>query len=599
MQYRTCLLILLVITLAMPTVAFGYDAVTLIAGGEKPFLHKQPLLINGTVYATLPALSTVGAGYVTDANSKSDGQKVEIKPASGEGFPVKAKLVDGELMIPLQEIAARLDADIEWNAATRTLILRSRIRNVWFDGSQLKVTTSYPVVSNVIWWAGGKKLILDMKGLRVPTSLADIPIMNCTAVPIRAGVQADGQTGRVVLDMPSVVKWKLTSPPKTAEIVVSVLGLQKPFLADVSAPATPTQTEVLPMDSAQPQMGALPVQIVKISHRTIGNRRIDVVVEADAPSKWETSLTRDPDELMLDLKHAVLDKPMDDTRVNHPLIKGIHAAQLGDNVRVTLDLNRIVGFDVTREGANTLTLSLILPKNAGGPLAGKTIVIDPGHGGSATGATGLDGSQEKASNLAIATRVRRLLFDAGVCAILTRAGDYGLDAKQKVDLEMRAACAQRHSADVFLSIHSNSVGGNKAPSGLETYYHGHDLSGKALAYCVHSEIVKAGLLPDLRVRSDTTLYQTGLGVLRNASEKYSVPAALIEVGYLNHPDDLAKITSPEFQQKIAEAVVSGFKQYFEGGGSAVKADTAPSITNGKAASGDDKAVPGGPKRPGE
>ena len=158
----------------------------------------------------------------------------------------------------------------------------------------------------------------------------------------------------------------------------------------------------------------------------------------------------------------------------------------------------------------------------------------------------------------------KLLLDAGVCAILTRSADKPLDTDTKQDLIKRAEFAARHSADAFMSIHSNSIAGPKCPTGLETYYHGRDMSGRALAYCVHSEIVRAGLLPDLRVRSDFMLYSTGLGVLRNAVERFGLPSALIEVGYVKHPDDLAKIRNPKFQEKVAQAIVRGFKLYFEG-----------------------------------
>jgi N-acetylmuramoyl-L-alanine amidase len=289
-------------------------------------------------------------------------------------------------------------------------------------------------------------------------------------------------------------------------------------------------------------------------------------VDADGPVEYQTSMTRDPDELIVDIPNAVLAQEFGDIPVGHEILQGIRVEQPSEKaVRLTMDLVRIVGFDVTQdESQNRLTIALQMPKGAGGPLSGRTVVIDPGHGGHATGATGLDGRFEKESNLAISKRVRKLLLDAGVCAILTRTTDKSLDADQKSDLAKRAEFAARHSADIFLSIHSNSIAGPKCPSGLETYYHGRDMSGRALAYCVHSEVTRAGLLPDLRVRSDFMLYQTGLGVLRNAVERFGIPAALIEVGYVKHTEDLAKIRNPKFQEKVAEAMVRGLRLYFEG-----------------------------------
>ncbi len=77
-------------------------------------------------------------------------------------------------------------------------------------------------------------------------------------------------------------------------------------------------------------------------------------------------------------------------------------------------------------------------------------------------------------------------------------------------------------------------------------------------------MIKAARLPDLAVRSDFSLYRTGLGLLRNAVEKYGIPTILTELGYVKHPGDLAKIKDPKFQQKMAEAIVSGLKAYVEG-----------------------------------
>ncbi len=600
-------------TLARQMAAASQTA-TLIVGGEKPFLHKSPLVIGGEIYTSLPAVNTLGARYETDLKNKEDGQKVNITPADGDCFTVRAKLVDGELMVPIQQIAGLIGADIDWSDASMTLTIRAKVKGISFDGRELHVHTSYPVTSKVTWWGSARKLILDIKGVQMPKP-SEVNIDNSTTIPVRTGVQSDKQMARVVLDLPYAVKWRVTSPPKTSEIVLAVSGLDKPMPPQNNAPATEPDTEAMPMDTTQ-QPEAPPVTISDISFRKNGSRRVDVYVSASGPAKYETSLTRDPDELMVDIKHAELGKEFDDIFVGHDLLQGIHVEQNGDNARIKLELNRIVGFDVKRDDAGEFTISLVLPKGAGGPLAGRTIVIDPGHGGSATGAVGLDGSYEKDANLQIAKRVRQLLMDAGVCAVLTRDGDFGLDSSVKDDLVKRAACAYRHTADAFLSIHGNSVGGARCPTGLETYYHGNDLNGKALAYCVHSEITHAGLLPDLKVRSDFMLYQTGLGLLRNACERFAIPSALIEVGYVRHPDDLAKRQSPEFQQRIAEAIVRGFREYFEGSSGATRRDTVRPVSKRAADNGSesprtvtqpagkpvpktDKPTTSGPKRPGE
>jgi N-acetylmuramoyl-L-alanine amidase len=62
------------------------------------------------------------------------------------------------------------------------------------------------------------------------------------------------------------------------------------------------------------------------------------------------------------------------------------------------------------------------------------------------------------------------------------------------------------------------------------------------------------------VRTDKTLYQNGLAVLRTSE----MPAVLIEVGYLNHDGDRAKLIDPKFQARVADAIARGIQKYVEG-----------------------------------
>src|SRR5512143_425961 len=93
-------------------------------------------------------------------------------------------------------------------------------------------------------------------------------------------------------------------------------------------------------------------------------------------------------------------------------------------------------------------------------------VVDPGHGGEQTGATGPGGLREKQLTLQIARRVARRLERLGARVILTRAVD------ETVPLEKRAALANVQKADLFLSIHLNAMPGRARAwtQGVETYF---------------------------------------------------------------------------------------------------------------------------------
>ncbi|HXG23336.1 MAG TPA: N-acetylmuramoyl-L-alanine amidase, partial [Chthonomonadales bacterium] len=93
-----------------------------------------------------------------------------------------------------------------------------------------------------------------------------------------------------------------------------------------------------------------------------------------------------------------------------------------------------------------------------------------------------------------------------------------------------------------------------------TYYHKNDPSSRALAQSIVERIGQVSGLPVRGAKSDGVLYTNGLAVLRNST----VPAVLIEVGYINNVKDRQKLLNAEFQQRVARAIVAGIRGYVEG-----------------------------------
>lgn len=171
------------------------------------------------------------------------------------------------------------------------------------------------------------------------------------------------------------------------------------------------------------------------------------------------------------------------------------------------------------------------------------VIIDPGHGGKDSGAVGIGGVQEKNVILPIGKRIAEVLERNGIQVIMTRDSDYF------VTLPGRVTMAQRAKADVFVSIHANSAGANRPEvNGLETYYYG---SGLTLARIVHSKILQS-----LNVR-DRNVRKARFYVLR----KNSMPAILVETGFLTGREDVANLNSPAYQNQMADAIAQGILQY--------------------------------------
>lgn len=172
------------------------------------------------------------------------------------------------------------------------------------------------------------------------------------------------------------------------------------------------------------------------------------------------------------------------------------------------------------------------------------IYVDPGHGGVDPGAVGRGGIQEKWIVLDIAKEVAKLLEQRGIQTVLARASDW------EPSLEARVAQSESVNASAFISIHANSISLSRPDiNGLETYYYA---SGYRLAKTIHSSILRQVNVRDRGVR------KARFYVLR----KTSMPAVLIETGFVTGAEDAARLSSNAQRSKIAQAIADGIVQYF-------------------------------------
>lgn len=212
--------------------------------------------------------------------------------------------------------------------------------------------------------------------------------------------------------------------------------------------------------------------------------------------------------------------------------------------------------------------------NAPPDAPGKVIVIDPGHGGSDPGTqSSTEGLTEKTMALDWALRTARLLEEKGWRVGLTRTNDVEVPRAQRV------AFAEMQRADLFVSLHFNSSGGNGG-EGLETYCltpagmassltrgyddnpaqsfpnNAFDEPNFLLALQVHRAVLKATGQADRGVRR--ARFPT---VLQGQNR----PAVLVEGGYLSNPAEARRIGDAAFRQKLAKAVAEAIGGISEAG----------------------------------
>ncbi len=215
----------------------------------------------------------------------------------------------------------------------------------------------------------------------------------------------------------------------------------------------------------------------------------------------------------------------------------------------------------------------------------RTIVIDPGHGGVESGAVGLNGSEEKNLSLAIARSLQRLLERRlRLRVVLTRDGDV------EVPLETRTALANQNQADLFISLHFNSYLGVSA-HGAETYFLSREASDRVAADVAARENQAGGgeadpesalqlILWDLaqsyhlaESQRFANLVQEELNLtlgLRNRGVKQApfrvltgatMPAVLVELGFISNPEEEAKLQSPIYQADLVDSLFRAIRRF--------------------------------------
>lgn len=188
---------------------------------------------------------------------------------------------------------------------------------------------------------------------------------------------------------------------------------------------------------------------------------------------------------------------------------------------------------------------------SGPALVGKTVVVDPGHGGPDLGAVGY-GQVESVIVADLAARLEGRLVAAGVTAYLTRGPDTGLSDAA------RAEFANQAGADLVISLHCDAHASPRC-SGVATYYYGSGAPGgptstigERLAGLVQREVIARTDLLDGRTH----------GKSWELLRRTRMPAVRLELGYLTHAADAARLASGQFRDTVAEAVLVAVQRLY-------------------------------------
>ena len=226
--------------------------------------------------------------------------------------------------------------------------------------------------------------------------------------------------------------------------------------------------------------------------------------------------------------------------------------------------------------------------------AGLHVVVDPGHGGFQEGAVSANGMAEKELSLRIAQQLKDALEkQIGATVTLTRTSDGVLPLSERV------AFANHERADLFISIHANSMPTERQRQridGVETFFLSAEASGEEARRTAARENAESSpragvpkssdalsfILADLaraeaHVDSSRLAYavQQKLVAISGATDRgvhqaplfvltgVEAPAILVEVGFISHPREGKRLQEPEYQTRLAQAIADGVKSFLE------------------------------------
>jgi N-acetylmuramoyl-L-alanine amidase len=480
----------------------GRPALELV--GSKPFqinsfLLRDPerLVIDLTGFKAHPGLNTA-------AVSNQVVQKIRFSQFQTDTFRLVCDLT--------QKCGYQIITDSQ-NANRVILAFNYLVQAVNFnrddDAERVKIKTDYPADYTVIKLTKPDRVVIDFAHATLADTALPIECNGSCFKRIRVS-QYNPQTVRVVMDLAGTNRLYQVLPSRYDPGIIEARTVQTVKTIDCFE-LTPQITKLVINGT-----GELAAMIRKLKH---------------------------PAKLQIDLNFFKFASKLKAPLVNQiSQIKGVELITVSPTVaRIEAKLNYLAGYEVKQsEDYQQLVLTFIKS-----PVIGRTLVLDPGHGGVDMGATGKQGTREKNINFEVTLRLKELLDEAGAKVVLTRNDDYF------IGLYERNFVANQLCTDLFISIHTN-FHPNPNVHGIEVYYYKGLTDAALLAQKVERELVKQTGLISLGVKNNDFV------VIRETL----MPSILVELGYLSNGPEETIINTAKFKAQAALGVYQGIMAYY-------------------------------------
>jgi N-acetylmuramoyl-L-alanine amidase len=382
------------------------------------------------------------------------------------------------------------------------------------------------------------QLTLDGKTI-TQSGTGKIQIFSTAQLPV-VEVSADSGATRTG---PSTDYSRLTPLPKGTRATVT--GKEGDWLRlDFGAWINSKETQTLPNAIA-------PRTII----RSLGYRQLSAATEVIFPLEVPVPVNVQQGDNSFTLTLYNTTAQTDIIRTNdNPIISRLDWQQVSPGqLQYTFNLKKAQqwGYKLRYEGTSlilTLRHPPVVRKTRNQPLSGIKILLDPGHGGKESGASGPTGYLEKDVNLVVSKLLRQELVKRGAMVVMTREDD------REISLAERQAIISKAEPAIALSIHHNSLpddGDAQNTKGFSAFWY--HPQAHNLALFLHNYIVKNLKRPAYGVLWDN------LALTRPTT----APSVLLELGFMSNPDEFELVVNPQAQQKMAKGIAEGITEWFK------------------------------------
>ena len=470
-------------------------------------------------------------------------------PLTPDGVPALIQYVDGDgrTLVPVRLVSEALDAEVLWVAETRQVII--------LKGEDTIVLTLGSAQASI------NGVLTDLPG-QVPAGAVKYNGLESTMVPLRfvsealdAQIEWDNDTFTAAIQVRDVSPF----PEPTPSPSVSPTPEPSPSLSPTPEPtASPEPT---PSPSPEPPAEGDLGRIVSIE--SDDNAQSLFLATDHVP---QVAIADLGDRVAVDLLGATIEPASGAVLVENEVITSVRFALHEDDavsagyphaVRFVIDLKegstytKNITVETETGGVRITSYNTAVPEEPSEPLptidpSKKTVVIDPGHGGSASGACYED-ILEKDITLPMSLKLRDILEEMGYNVVMTR------DEDVYMTLTERCQVANSIGADIFVSIHCNALENNTSYQGLFTFYSTGSTLGQRLAQFVQTAAAGSTGTIDRGIQNNsdyTVLIQTDM------------PAILVETGFISSHEELMNLCDEDYQALMAQGIAEGIDLYF-------------------------------------